>query len=319
MKQLLKLSIITFFIFSLSQNKTFAQGEYKPVTISYEEFEKEYSVFACDSYYPKEKLPKDVLKAYVFFYEEGSIAHLIYQYNDYYKVFPHIEIDFSYNFAKAVGSEYQNGEVLISSQIPFSATIITGHFKIVDDRLIFLKEERYDPNESATSEADQALIDGDIKKATDLYNEVMYPPIDYYESLQPKLLIRAYDVAYKQFKNKEYKKACETMGYAYEFAYIEKESNILNDKKIINILANYSYFLDKAELYEKCIEVSNIVVFADVNAVGPYMHLGDSYYHTNKKKEALKAYKIYSKLRLEQGKKVPSYVTERINEISGNN
>ena len=148
---------------------------------------------------------------------------------------------------------------------------------------------------------------------------MMYPPMGFFEHTHKILLKRAYEVALPQFRNKEYKIACETMGYAYEFEYIDEESDILADKKIINILANYSYFLDKAELYEKCIEVSEIVVFVDENATGPYMHLGDSYYHTNKKKEALEAYKTYSKLRKEQGKKIPAYVTERITEISGNN
>ena len=47
------------------------------------------------------------------------------------------------------------------------------------------------------------------------------------------------------------------------------------------------------------------------------MHLGDSYYHTNKKQKALEAYKEYSALRIKQGaeKRIPNYVKTRIAEL----
>jgi len=58
----------------------------------------------------------------------------------------------------------------------------------------------------------EALADGDIKKAAELYMEKSYPPPSYYEVTQRTLLKRAHQVALKQFKAKEYKKAAETMG-----------------------------------------------------------------------------------------------------------
>ncbi len=107
------------------------------------------------------------------------------------------------------------------------------------------------------------------------------------------------------------------MGYSYDFWIFDEESDILSDKKILMIIADYSYFLEKAKMYKKSIEVSKLLTYADSKLTGPYLHLGDSYYHTSNKKKALEAYEEYSKLRKEQGKeeRIPVYVKKRINEL----
>ena len=313
----LKFSIIGLLVFLLLQNTSFAQQS-TVKTISNDEFNDSYIYRSFTTGIPTNELPKGVTDAYIYLEDGGRTAALIYKYADNYKMYPKIKIDFSYNDAKGNGAEYKNGEITVSSQIPFSETTISGYFKISGNKLIFLRKERYDPGAENADAADKALADGDIKKAAELYMETMYPPMGFFEYTHKVLLKRAYEVAKKQFKNKQYKKACETMGYAYDFIDTDWDSDIYDDKEIVNIIANYTYFLDKAKMYKKCAEVSEMICNSGNNVTGPFMHLGDAYYHTNKKKEALKAYKTYSEKRTKQGKTVPSYVKNRIKELSPN-
>ena len=117
---------------------------------------------------------------------------------------------------------------------------------------------------------------------------------------------------------KEYKKAAETMEYAYSFQDLDCKSTVLSDLKMVRILSDYTYFLEKAKMYNKCIEVANLLVCIKPEFADPYLQLGDSYYHTNQKQKALDTYKTYSKIRIKQGqeKRIPKYVKKRIKELS---
>ncbi|RLD69987.1 MAG: hypothetical protein DRJ10_20835, partial [Bacteroidetes bacterium] len=268
--------------------------------------------------YPKSKLPQDAKEIYIRIADEGQKAQLILKLNDGYKILPFEKSDFSYNYAKKAGAEYRNGFVYVTSIMAYSSNSSTGVFKIAGkNKLIFIKEEYDTPNDDIETSAEDALAKGDIKTAAELYLETTYPPLDFYEVTQKKLLKRAHEVALKQFKAKEYTKAAETMGYAYDFYDIDVEADMYFDKKMISILADYTYFLEKAKMYHKCIKVAEAFTFTVIDVAGPYMHLGDSYYHTNEKQKALEAYKEYSALRIKQGaeKRIPSYVKTRIAEL----
>jgi len=268
--------------------------------------------------YPKDKLPRGAKEIYIRIADDGQKAQLILKLNEGYEILPFEKSEFSYNYAKKSGAEYRNGFVYITSIMPYSSSSSTGVFKIAGkDKLIFIKEEYDAPNEDIETSAEDALAKGDIKTAADLYMETTYPPLNFYEVTQEKLLKRAHEVALKQFKAKEYKKAAETMGYAYDFWDIDLESDMYFDKKMVSILADYTYFLEKAKMYDKCIKVSEAFTLTVIDVAGPYMHLGDSYYHTDKKQEALKAYKKYCALRKKQGQenRIPTYVKTRIAEL----
>ena len=312
-----KLFISTILLLSLLliQSTSFAQQvEY----ISGAEFEDiEYFTEEIIDY-PKSKLPQDAKEIYIRIADEGQKAQLILKLNDGYKILPFEKSKFSYNNAKKSGAEYRNGFVYITSIMPYSANSSTGIFKIAGkDKLIFIREEYDSPNSDIESGAEDALAKGDIKTAADLYMEMSYPPLNFYEVTQEKLLKRAHEVALKQFKAKEYTKAAETMGYAYDFYDIDLESDLYLDKKMLSILADYTYFLEKAKMYEKCINVSKAFTSTVIDVAGPYMHLGDSYYHTNKRQKALEAYENYSALRKKQGQesRIPAYVKTRIAEL----
>lgn len=315
-----KLFISTILISCLLfiQNKAFSQQvEY----ISGAEFEDiEYFTERIESY-PKDKIPQGAKDIYIRIADEGQKAQLILKLDEGYEILPFEKSEFSYNYAKKAGAEYRNGFVYVTSIMPYSMNSSTGVFKIAGkDKLIFIKEEYDAPNDDIETSAEDALAKGDIKTAADLYLETTYPPLDFYELTQKKLLKRAHEVALKQFRAKEYKKAAETMGYAYDFFDIDPESDIYFDKKMISILADYTYFLEKAKMYDKCIKVSGAFTATVTDVAGPYMHLGDSYYHTDKKQDALEAYKRYSALRKEQGQgnRIPAYVKNRIAELENN-
>lgn len=312
-----KTLIITAAIFTVLffQDTSFAQ---QAKTISSAEFEKIYPYVDYVDGYPKDKMPDGVTDVIIYAYNDVDSARLIYKLKNSYKVFPAIKSEFNYNWAKRIGAEYKNGFIEVSSIMPFSETSSTGIFKIAGGKqLIFIKQITYSPNVDIEQNAENALAKGDIKTAADLFNEKTYPPLNYYEETQKKLLKRAHEVALKQFKAKEYTKAAETMGYAYDFWDIDEESDLYFDKKMVSILADYTYFLEKAKMYQKCIKVAEAFTFTVIDVAGPYMHLGDSYYHTNKKQKALEAYKTYSDLRIKQGaeKRIPSYVKKRIAEL----
>ncbi len=301
-------------LFLCAQNFAFAQ---QAKIITAKQFEDmPYGAELIEGY-PQNKMPENVLEVYLHIDPDNSIAQLIYKLPNSYKIYPEIKAVFLYNWAKRIGAEYKNGLIEISSALPYSSTIVTGVFKVQGNQLFFVKEIVYNPDEDTEKSADDALAAGDIKKAAELYAERSYPPIDYYVETQKKLLKRAHEIAMQQNKAKEYKKAAETMGYAYSFWDIDEKSPIFLDTKVSRIIADYTYFLQKAKMYNKCIEVAGVLTGAVPDMAGPYLQLGDSYYHTNQGQKALEAYKTYSDLRKKQGQeqRIPGYVKNRITEL----
>lgn len=248
----------------------------------------------------------------------GHVLSLHGKKGEYYVLLDSLPVNIIYNPKKNPVARYQNGQIRVISGMPQSESESVAKFKLSGHKLEFIENDIFDPNADLQSEIEDALKNGDIKLAGELALGVQSPPFGYLESFQLKLLLRAHEIALAYSKKKDYKKAAETMGYAYDFFNgVTKDSDIKPDSKEAGAIADYTYFLHNIKDYKKCIEVSNTCIELSPDLAGPYLHLGNSLFETNRKEEAKEAYEKFVELRKarKEESRIPAYVFERLGSV----
>ncbi len=238
--------------------------------------------------------------------------------DEYYVLLDSLPVNIIYNPKKNPMARYQNGQIRVISGMPQSEAEAVAKFSFTDNKLVFIENDIFDPNADLEAEIEDALKNGNIREAGELALGVQSPPFGYLESFQLTLLLRAHEVAMEFSKKKDYKKAAETMGYAYDFyTGINEASDIKPDSKEAKAIADYTYFLLNFKEYTKCIEVSKVINHLSPELAGPYLHLGNSLFETNQKEEAKKAYEKFVEIRKarKEESRIPAYVYERLNTV----
>jgi hypothetical protein len=266
--------------------------------------------------FPKSELPKNINGLFITVYSNKDAITIHGKCANGYVLLDSLIADFYYNPDESIEAKYMDGYILVVSGMPMNESEAIAKFKFSNGKLSFIVTDVYNPNEGLEIDIEKALKKGDIKEASELYLGVQSPPWGYLENAQLILLERAHEVGMEYAKNKEFKKAAETMGYAYDFyTGINEEFDIIADSKEAKYIADYTYLLLNVPDYKKCIEVCRVIIKLSPNLAGPYLHLGNSLYATDSKDEAKKAYEKYIAIRKSKNEesRVPKYVYERLN------
>lgn len=278
--------------------------------------------------FPAPLLPKDIDTLIITVYIQGNQSRLNGsnitlhgKTSKGYYLLDSINADFIYNSVKNPHAVYKDGNILVSSGMPLNESESIVKLRYTNNKLVFIENYIFDPNAELEEQIEKSLNVGNIKEAAELYLGVQSPPWGYLESAQLILLERAHEVAMGFSKKRDYKKAAETMGYAYDFfTGISEESEIKANSKEAKYIADYTYFLLNIKDYQKCIEVCQVINKLSPQLAGPYLHLGNSLYETGKKAEANKSYEKYIEIRKskKEENRIPAYVFQRVKIKSDN-
>jgi tetratricopeptide (TPR) repeat protein len=275
--------------------------------------------------YPQDILSQGIEKLVITVYLKGDpiscnghALSLHGKKGNYYVLLDSLPVNIIYNPKNNPMARYLNGEIWVISEMPMNESEAIAKFSFDGKKLLFIENDIFDPNTDLLAEIEDALKNGDIRLAGELALGVQSPPFGYLESFQLTLLLRAHEVAMEYSKKKDFKKAAEIIGHAYDFFNgITKDSDIKPDSKEARAIADYTYFLHNIKDYKKCIEVSNTCIELSPELAGPYLHLGNSLFETNQKKEATKAYEKFVELRKarKEESRIPAYVFERLGSV----
>ncbi len=282
---------------------------------------------------PREVMPKPA--AYLMFVKSYDDTANVYYFgyivqDDNFKVLGKFREDAEWlNIAKSYAS-YKNDTIYLQSEQPFRATINEYYFLWQKGKIKFLTSEMSDPSWEAVERAEKALSEGKIQEAINNYYEVMYPMSYINENeVGMRILSKANELALTESKNKNYKGAAgyidTAFGYYSLITFTEPadeaalnvafEDNYMTEYKDSFGLwmANYGYFLYKADSLQKSIDINNKLNLTYPNLSGPFLQHADALYDLGKKLQARPLYSQYMKLMTEKGKEknIPERAKER--------
>jgi len=284
---------------------------------------------------PKEKLPK--LATNLMFVKSYEDTARVYYFgyiikDDNFRVIAKFTQDEEWlNIAKSY-SYFTNDTIYLQSEQPFRATINEYYFLWEKNKIIFLKSETSDPSWEAVDRAEKALSEGKIQEAIDNYYQVMYP-MSYIneDEVGFNILSKASELALTCSQNKKYANAAlyidTAMGYYNLLSFTEPNDELSLDatfedhyitqyKDSFGLwMANYGYYLYKADSLEKSITINSQLNNTYPLLSGPYLQHADALYDLNKKTQAKPLYQKYIRLMTDKGKEknIPERVKERIN------
>lgn len=203
--------------------------------------------------------------------------------------------------------------------MPFRAKQIIGSFIYSNGSFKLINSTIYDPNHKILETAEKYLSKGDIFKAVEYFDLILYP----HEYIDPrnvalKILIKAHEKALSEYKKSRFSRSSKIIEKAFEYSgmyYIKEidnseneianfdfESNGITKEKFVDILNDCGLILFKGNNFEESITINLTAIAIEPNSPKLYLHLGDAYFAQNKKSDGELAYKKYVSLMEEQGK-----------------
>jgi len=198
-----------------------------------------------------------------------------------------------YNMAKS-WAYYENGEIHLWFQMPFSAASTEGRFvwNAEDRTLVSTGYERGDPSFDALDLAGSYMDEGRISEAVEELNNIMYP--DHYfspDEMTVRLLRAANTAALEESGNRHYQAALDVMqsvsGFYNGFtdvlswapdssAYLESLfPQYMKISEFAEILNNYAFYLEKTGNPDEAYTILNSVLKLDRHRTVVYLNIAD--------------------------------------------
>lgn len=282
---------------------------------------------------PAKRIPKKIERMeFAFQYNPTPILYFGYRLSEEkFKVIGKITEDVEY-FNQAKSSAYfANDTLYVWTQQPFRASEINYKFLWSKKTFQFINSYWYDPSEEAIMLAEKALKEGKIAEAIQYYYTVQYPSSYMNEDMVGfTILSRANELGVHASNEHRYKEAVQYMDDAMGYYTLEEFGNAPDDETISLSfedhyvpeykdsfglwMANYGYFLYKADSLERSIGQNTWLTKTYPELSGPYLQLGDALFDLKRNKEARPVYLRYIQLMKEKGKEknIPQRVHDRV-------
>lgn len=282
---------------------------------------------------PAQRIPKKIERMeFAFQYNSTPTLYFGYRLSETkFKVIGKLTEDVDlFNQAKS-SARFDNDTLYVWTQQPFRASEINYKFLWSTKKFEFINSYWYDPSEEAIGLAEKALKEGKIAEAIEHYYEVQYPSSYMNEDVVGMtILSKANELGVKASNNHQYKEAVTYMEEAMVYYALEAFTSAPDDETISLTfedhyvpeykdsfglwMANYGYFLYKADSLEQSIGQNTWLTKTYPELSGPYLQLGDALYDLKRNKEAKPIYLIYIQLMKEKGKEknIPQRVHDRV-------